>query len=190
MQSGLHTDARACPSELLASVPEECRQCYRDNWSQIRSRQWGGGLLQVHTCSDWRRALFRAQTHAFKVNLSFGFILNNVETGEMHYYHPSQNGLKNLERKTQELASTYWATLENPESFASMHLRDLQALEQLFAIHTFVYALTEDGKVELVYRPTDIKPSSNHRDLSRPALSRSQREAAVARPALASRVGG
>ena len=65
-------------------------------------------------------------------------------------------GLKNLERKTQELASTYWATLENPDSFAGVHLSDLQAGDKLFAIHTFVYSLAEDGKVELVHRPTDI----------------------------------
>ena len=65
-------------------------------------------------------------------------------------------GLKNLERKTQELASTYLATLEHPESFAGVRLRDLHALDNLFGIHTLVYALGEDGKVELVLRPTDI----------------------------------
>ena len=34
---GLRTDARTCPAELPASVPEDCQQCYRDNWSQMRS---------------------------------------------------------------------------------------------------------------------------------------------------------
>ena len=33
-------------------------------------------------------------------------------------------GLKNLERKTQELASTYLASLEHPDSFAGVRLRD------------------------------------------------------------------
>ena len=47
--SALHTDARTCPAELLASVPEDCRQCYRDNWSQIHSRQRGGKCILVHT---------------------------------------------------------------------------------------------------------------------------------------------
>ena len=65
-------------------------------------------------------------------------------------------GLKNLERNTQELASTYLATLEHPKSFAGMRLRDLHALDKLFGMHTLVYALGEDGKVELVHRPTDI----------------------------------
>ena len=35
--TGLRADSRVCPADLLASVPEECRQCYGDNWSQIRS---------------------------------------------------------------------------------------------------------------------------------------------------------
>ena len=65
-------------------------------------------------------------------------------------------GLKNLERKTQELASTYLATLEHPESFAGVHLIDLRALGKLFGMHTLVYSLKEDGDVELVHRPTDI----------------------------------
>ena len=195
------------------------------------------------------QAIFRTQRNAFKINLSFGFILSNVETGEKRYYYPSQNGLifnqplvvadeddlqrvlqrveetdwleyvrqqktnskwrialltnvafhlyplvdrpmgrgkkdklpkwlienrgldalgkdqntgkfyadnlcyfrclvrhqgfglKNLERKTKELASTYFTTLEHPESFAGVHLRDLHALNKLFDIHTFVYSL-------------------------------------------------
>ena len=37
------------------------------------------------------RRIFRQQTTAFKINLSFGFILRNVETGELRYYHSSQN---------------------------------------------------------------------------------------------------
>ena len=58
-------------------------------------------------------------------------------------------GLKNLERKTRELASSYLTTLEQPESFAGVRLRDLHALDKLFDMHTLVYALGEDGKVEL-----------------------------------------
>ena len=65
-------------------------------------------------------------------------------------------GLKSLERKTQELISSYLATLEQPESFAGVRLRDLHALDNLFGMHTLVYALGEDGNVELVHRPTDI----------------------------------
>ena len=65
--------------------------------------------------------------------------------------------LKTLERKIKELASRYFGTLENPESFTAVHLRDLHALDKLVNIHTFVYSLGEDQKVELVHRQTEKK---------------------------------
>ena len=37
-----------------------------------------------------------------------------------------------------------------------VHLRDLHALDNLFGMHTLVYALGDDGKVELVHRLMDI----------------------------------
>ena len=40
--------------------------------------------------------------------------------------------------------------------FRGVRLGDLHALDNLFGMHTLVYALGEDGKVELVHRPTDI----------------------------------
>jgi hypothetical protein len=35
--------------------------------------------------------IFRQQTTAFKINVSFGFFLRQIETGELRYYHSSQN---------------------------------------------------------------------------------------------------
>ena len=64
--------------------------------------------------------------------------------------------MKNLERKTRELPSTYLAKLEHPKSIAGVRLRDLHALDNLFGMHTLVYALGEDGKVELVHHPAGI----------------------------------
>lgn len=37
-------------------------------------------------------AIFCDQSSTFKISISFGFILSNVETGEKRYYYPSQNG--------------------------------------------------------------------------------------------------
>ena len=65
------------------------------------------------------RAIFRTQRNAFKINLAFGFILSNVETGEKRYYYPSQNGLifgqplvvadeADLERLLQRVGETDW----------------------------------------------------------------------------------
>ena len=35
--------------------------------------------------------IFREQTTAFKINVSFGFIHRHMETGELRFYHSSQN---------------------------------------------------------------------------------------------------
>jgi len=35
--------------------------------------------------------IFREQTTAFKINVSFGFFLRHMETGKLRYYHSSQN---------------------------------------------------------------------------------------------------
>jgi hypothetical protein len=43
------------------------------------------------------RRIFRQQTTAFKINLSFGFILRDVETGELRYCHSSQNNARFFE---------------------------------------------------------------------------------------------
>ena len=85
----IYTTALVCPVDLVASFPEVCRQCDIENWSQICSGQRGGRVLQVHTqrletdsdIGDMLQAIFRSQKNAFKINLSFGFILSNVETG-------------------------------------------------------------------------------------------------------------
>ena len=77
---------------------------------------------RLEAASDIRnmlRAIFRAQKIAFKINLAFGFILSNVETGEKRYYYPSQNGLifnhplvvadeADLEKVLQRVGETDW----------------------------------------------------------------------------------
>ena len=99
--SNFHAEPRTCPVDVAARVPEVCRQCFIENWSQIRSHQSGGRCVLVHSrrleaandIGDMLRAIVHAQRNAFKISLLFGSILNNVNTGEKRYYYPSQNGL-------------------------------------------------------------------------------------------------
>ena len=97
---------------------EEVRveQLIRDNWNSIRSHHrvgrnvqeiynfrighvggleqvgGGGGLMERRL-----RAIFERQRRSFKINLSYGFILRNVETGELRYFHPSSNNHRFLD---------------------------------------------------------------------------------------------
>lgn len=96
----LHNNSLECPPDLAASLPEDCQQCYIEKWHQIQSGQRGGQLIKVYTqrrkkdkdIGDMLHAIFCDQSSAFKISISFGFILSNVETGEKRYYYPSQNG--------------------------------------------------------------------------------------------------
>jgi hypothetical protein len=77
--------------------------------------------MTASTFPDMVRRIFRQQTTAFKINLSFGFILRNVETGELQYYHSSQNNSRffdvphlirteeDLERGRTTLAPIGWS---------------------------------------------------------------------------------
>ena len=74
---------------------------YRSQWSSIRShhRSWRTQntynirLTDLNTTtlhpSLWN--IFRNQSSAFKINLSFGFILRNNISGELRYFHSSKN---------------------------------------------------------------------------------------------------
>ena len=47
--------------------------------------------MTASTFTEMVHRIFREQTTAFKINVSFGFILRHMETGELRYYHSSQN---------------------------------------------------------------------------------------------------
>jgi hypothetical protein len=50
--------------------------------------------MTASTFTEMVHQIFREQITAFKINLSFGFILRNIETGELRYYHSSQNNAR------------------------------------------------------------------------------------------------
>ena len=85
-------------------LPEDpvTRVLYLRHWNTIRTEEATGNRAQdrynftlhdmtAFTFPEMVRRIFRHQTTAFKINLSFGFILRNVETGELRYYHSSQH---------------------------------------------------------------------------------------------------
>ena len=70
-----------------------------ENWSSIRSHVTRGPvqsrynyrLTSLDTRSLELRHIFEEQTTAFKINLSYGFILRNKQTGRYRFYHSSCN---------------------------------------------------------------------------------------------------
>ncbi len=110
-------------------VGEEERNVRRSHWHSIRTRHRVGNRVQdiynfrldaeATSSPDWTvkrlRAIFQAQRSRFKINMSYGFILRNIETGELKYYHSSLNNNR---------------VFDNPSTISSM--ADLDAfLQQL-----------------------------------------------------------
>jgi cytoskeletal protein RodZ len=56
--------------------------------------------MRESTFPEMVRSLYRQQTTAFKIKLTFGFILLNIETGVLQYYHHSQNNASSEQKKT------------------------------------------------------------------------------------------
>jgi hypothetical protein len=53
--------------------------------------------MTASTFPEIVRYLYRQQTTAFKINMSFGFIVRHIETGMLRYYHASQNNARFFE---------------------------------------------------------------------------------------------
>ena len=74
---------------------------YRSRWSSIRSHHRSGRIQTTHNIrltnldtttlhpTLWK--IFRNQSSAFQINLSFGFILRHKISGELRYFHSSKN---------------------------------------------------------------------------------------------------
>ena len=87
------------------NIAETCKQ----HWPQIHYRFSRGNRLQdwynfhLSTISpashqEQMNCIFADQLTVFKVNLLFGFILRNTETGALQYHHPSANNNLVLEQ--------------------------------------------------------------------------------------------
>lgn len=84
------------------SVDEGLRDCYGTNRPLILERFREGSVESLYniptspgiTVEDIGQALqgiYDRQSHAFKVNLAFGFIMRHVETGQYRFFRPFDN---------------------------------------------------------------------------------------------------
>ena len=97
------------PANLVPSSEEKNAQMYRQHWPQIctrfsrhnRLKDWYNFRLSTINPASLRKQLnriFADQPTVFKVNLAFGFIRRNTETGALQYHHPSANNNLVLEQ--------------------------------------------------------------------------------------------
>ena len=100
--SSWRADPVLIPSNLISSSDEDITQTYRQHWSQIRTwfgrhnrlQDWYNFRLSTINPSSLREQLsrnFADKPTVFKINLSFGSISRNTETGVLQDHHPSAN---------------------------------------------------------------------------------------------------
>ena len=91
------------PTDLVNKLIDdpELLKFYRTNWRHIRPSIKKTKLRTMYNChlptlntdtlKHCAEELFEKQTNAFKINVSFGFILRNNETNERKFYYSSTN---------------------------------------------------------------------------------------------------
>ena len=83
------------------NLSTELLDVVRAHWSTVRTRVTRGPLqcrydyrlttLDTTVLETPLKNMFQEQTNAFKINLTYGFILRNKNTGQYKYYHSSCN---------------------------------------------------------------------------------------------------
>lgn len=78
------------------------REMFQRHWQAIRTRQSRRNRLQDwynfrlesydrHVFQHYLNQILNDQSTVFRLNMSFGFVLRNTETGALQYYHASSN---------------------------------------------------------------------------------------------------
>lgn len=88
--------------EAMNSLPEKYKDIYERHFKTIRTRFTQGRIktvyhflmTQPYTRTWMKRVLGIIRlnhVHDFKLNVSFGYILENTQTAELRFFHPSDN---------------------------------------------------------------------------------------------------
>ena len=108
---------------LLEDIPEDLKPLYRKNYKAIKTRITQGRIRTVYhflvtdnyNIKEYLSVVKADQNGKCKVNVALGFILNNIETGELRFFHPSHNSLIFDQPKTLEIDVDYKTLLEDLE---------------------------------------------------------------------------
>ena len=88
-------------ASLIEQIPEKYREIYEKNWRTIKPRVQQGRIRDMYhfpLINSGNNEIFDKAEEVtgkykgkIKVNAAFGFILKNRTTGDLKFYHPSNN---------------------------------------------------------------------------------------------------
>jgi len=88
--------------QLLSYLPKDQKEIYEEHWNAIKTHKRPGKLQSTYTMMwsvksdepDWDSdlmSLFYEQNRRFKINYSHSFLLKDKESGQLSFFHASQN---------------------------------------------------------------------------------------------------
>ena len=86
----------------LQNVPEEYKEIYTRNYNTIQTRVYRGRIKYVYhflnaenynpsSLEEYLAVIRVEHENGCKLNAAFGFILKNLDTQELKFFHPSNN---------------------------------------------------------------------------------------------------
>ena len=108
---------------LLENIPLEVKPLYKRHFNTIKTRVTRGRIRTVYhylvtdhyDIKEYLSVIKADQNGKCKVNVGLGFILKNIETNELRFFHPSNNSLIFDQPKTLETDLDYKTLLEDLE---------------------------------------------------------------------------
>ena len=108
---------------VLENMSLEVKSLYKRHFNTIKTRVTRGRIRTVYhflvtdhyDIKEYLSVVKADQNGKCKVNVALGFILNNIETGELRFFHPSHNSLIFDQPKTLQTNVDYKTLLEDLE---------------------------------------------------------------------------
>ena len=87
---------------LLQNIPDEFKEIYRRHFKTIQTRVTRGRIKYIYhflmteqyssqLVERYLSVIRQEHENGCKLNAAFGYILQNIETGELKFFHPSNN---------------------------------------------------------------------------------------------------
>ena len=105
----LLSEGSTAPPELMQDLPEVVKEGITKNWVSIRNYSHKGKILSVYNVRLGTDAtidkskfypIFEHQDRTFKVDASVGTFLRKKDTGEIRYWHSSNNNARLNDKPT------------------------------------------------------------------------------------------
>ena len=142
---------------VIQQVPEEFREIYRRHWRTIKESVKQGVLKDVYhypliseNDSEIRAKLQDTITHytsKLKINVAFGFILRNIITDELKFFHPSNNTMLFETPRLLKTPADYRKLIEDVEQEDAFEYARIQrpstkwTVERIICVRFDIYKL-------------------------------------------------